>query len=122
MDQETREMFEKVLGMLEILKTDVSALKTDMNVMKLDMDILRLDMHGMNQGMNIMYSSQNEMNIMLNESEERRQRMKSMDEKGSVSALERDNLRLESAKIVGALLRGAHEILNGIANEEVRNY
>ncbi|HBW37324.1 MAG TPA: hypothetical protein DEF89_19300 [Desulfosporosinus sp.] len=92
-----------------------------MKVMKLDMDLLRLDMHGMNQGMNIMRSSQDEMNIMLKESEESRQRIKSMDEKSSVSAIERDNLKLESAKIVGALLRGAHEILNGIAKEEARN-
>jgi len=35
-DQETREMFEKVLGILEILETDVGALKKDVSALKTD--------------------------------------------------------------------------------------
>ena len=140
MDQETREMFGKVLGILEILKTDVSDLKidvadlkTDVAVLKTDVAVLKIDvanlktdiadlkqdMDGMKQDMNLMRSRQDEMYLMLKGSEESRQRMKSLEEKSAISAIDRENLKVESAKIVGALRRGAHEILNGLSGEEV---
>lgn len=112
MDQETREMFGKVLGLLEIMKTDVSTLKTDGSTLKTEMDLLK-------QAMFAMGARQDEMYLMLKGSEESRLRMKALEEKSSVSAIERDQLKMESAKIVGALRRGAHEILNGLDNEEV---
>lgn len=112
MDQETREMFGKVLGLLEELKTDVSVLKTDVSMLKTDMDV-------MNQRMNVMGSRQDEMYLMLKGSEESRQRIKALEEKSSISVIEMDKLKIESAKTVGALRRSAHAILDTLASEEV---
>lgn len=67
----------------------------------------------------IMSARLDEMYLMLKSSEESRLRMKALEEKSSVSALEVDKLKIESAKIVGALRRGAHEVLNGLGDEEV---
>ena len=161
MDQETREMFGKVLGILEIMKTDVAELKTDVAELKTDVvelktdvvelktdvaelktdvvelktdvaglktDVvglktdsisMRAEMNLLKQAMVIMGTRQDEMYLMLKSSEENRLRMKALEEKSSVSVVERDHLKMESAKIVGALRRGAHEILNGLGDEEV---
>ncbi|TGE31840.1 hypothetical protein [Desulfosporosinus sp. Sb-LF] len=93
MDQETREMFGKVLGLLETVKTDVQVLKTDVAGLNQRMDV-------MNQRMDFMGSRQDEMYLMLKGSEESRQRMKTLEEKGSISEIERDQLKMESAKII----------------------
>ena len=112
MDQEIREMFGKVLGLLEIMKTDITTLKTDGTSLKTDMILMR-------QSMEAMSARQDEMYLMLKGSEESRQRMKTLEEKSSISAIERDQLKMESAKIVGAMRRGANEILKGLAKEDV---
>ena len=133
MDQETREMFGKVLGLLEIMKTDVSTLKTDVSTLKTDVSTLKIDVSTLEtdgstlrteiallkQAVFVMSARQDEMYLMLKGSEESRLRMKMLEEKSSVSAIEREQLKMESDKIVGALRRGAHEILNGLDNEEV---
>ncbi|MDO0821939.1 hypothetical protein [Desulfosporosinus nitroreducens] len=161
MDQETREMFGKVLGVLEVIKTDVSSLKSDVSILKTDVSILktdvsilktdvsilktdvsglktdvsglktdvsdlktdvsdlRTDVGSLKTDMNVMRSRQDEMYLMLKGSEESRQRIKSLEEKSTIAAIERENLEVESAKIVGALRRSAHEVLKGLADEEV---
>ena len=118
MDQETREMFGKVLGLLETMKTDAAGLKTDVAGLKTDVAGLKTEMNVIKQSIVAMGARQDEMYLMLKGSEESRQRMKALEEKSSISVLERDRLKMESAKIVGALRSGAHEILNKLANEE----
>jgi chromosome segregation ATPase len=142
MDQETREMFGKVLGVLGIIQTDIAGLKLDVQNMKEDIAGLKLDVQNMKEdiaGLTINYQNmkrdiaglainyqnmkeditalknrQDEMYLMLKGSEESRLRLKSLEEKSSISAIERDQLKIDSAKIVGALRRGAHEILEGL--------
>ena len=144
MDQETREMFGKVLGILEVMRTDVSELKTDvsglkadvsqlktdmevmkadvsqlktdMEVMKADVSQLKTEMDVMNQRMDVMGSRQDEMYLMLKGSEESRQRIKALEEKSLISAIEMDQLKMESAKIVGALRRSAQATLDALAS------
>ncbi|EGW37876.1 hypothetical protein [Desulfosporosinus sp. OT] len=147
MDQETREMFGKVLGILETMKTDVAGLKTDVAGLKTDVAGLKTDVAGLKtdvaelktdvaelktdstslktemkllkQAMVAFGARQDEMYLMLKSREESHLRMKALEEKSSVSVIERDQLKMESAKIVGALRRGAHEILKGLGDEEV---
>jgi len=153
-DQETREMFGKVLGVLEVIQTDVSSLKSDVSILKTDVSmlksdvntlktdvsdlrtdvstlktdvsdlrtdvsILKTDVSNLKTDMDVMRSRQDEMYLMLKGSEETRQRIKSLEEKSTIAAIEREKLKVESSKIVGALRRSAHEILKGLADEEV---
>jgi len=101
------------------LKTDVAGLKTDVAGLKTDVAGLKTSVAELKTEMAAMGARQDEMYLMLKSSEESRLRMKALEEKSTVSALERDQLKMESAKIVGALRRGAHEILNGLGKEEV---
>jgi len=133
MDQETREMFGKVLGLLEVVKTDIEVMKTDIEVMKTDIEVMKTDIGVMKADINVlkidtdvlkykmnaMESRQDEIYLMLKGSEESRQRLKILEEKSLISVIERDQLKMESAKIVRALRRGAHEILNCLADEDV---
>jgi len=126
MDQETREMFGKVLGLLEVvktdievMKTDIEVMKTDIGVMKTDINVLKIDTDVLKYKMNAMESRQDEIYLMLKGSEESSQRLKILEEKSLISVIERDQLKMESAKIVRAIRRGAHEILNCLADEDV---
>lgn len=175
MDQETREMFGKVIGILETLrtdvvelitdvaglkadvaglKTDVAGLKTDVaelktsvirletrvggletrvggletrvsglerssNSLRTEMNSLKTEMSSLKQTMAAFGARQDEMYLMLKSSEESRLRMKALEEKSAVSIIERDQLKMESSKIVGALRRGAQEILQGLGDEDV---
>ncbi|MCB8814279.1 hypothetical protein [Desulfosporosinus shakirovi] len=54
MDQETREMFGKVLGVLEVITTDVSSLKSDVSDLKADVSSLKTDVSSLKTDMDAM--------------------------------------------------------------------
>jgi len=117
MDQETREMFEKIFGLFGEAKSDMTAMKSDVGTLKSDMAAMKSDVGTLKSDMTAMRSRQDEMYLILRGWEENRNIVKALEEKSLVATSEIDKLKVQTSKVIGAVRRSSQEALNGLADE-----
>jgi len=117
MDQETRGMFEKIVGLIGEVNAKVENIESDIGTLKSDVGTLKSDGTTLKSDMVAMKSRQDEMYLILRGWEENRNIVKALEEKSLVATSEIDKLKVQTSKVIGAVRRSSQEALDGLADE-----